>query len=84
MKHMNTWIRRNWRTVLPCPFCGGMTHILSWLDSCEPRRRAFHCPDVDCIAYESVLLVRDADDPDPVHSRGTPDKQRRKPQPPSA
>jgi hypothetical protein len=66
--------------VLPCPFCGGMTMVLSWNDCRLPNEIGFHCQDVECIAYESVLSVRDADDPDPVHERG---KQRRKPQPAS-
>jgi hypothetical protein len=58
-----------------------MTLILSWHDCRESLRIAFHCQDLDCIAQESVLSVRHADDPDPVYERGTPDKQRRKPQP---
>jgi hypothetical protein len=77
---MNAWIRRNWRTVLPCPFCGGMTLVLSWLDCREDATQiAFHCQDVECYGYQSVLQVRDSNDPDRVHKRGTPDKQRKRP-----
>jgi hypothetical protein len=61
-----------------------MTLVLSSLDCRESTRIAFHCQNGECYGYESVLTVRDANDPDPVYERGTPDKQRRKPQPTSA